>query len=105
MRWLLQLVSVFALAAVWFTVPALAGPDAKELYAAHCASCHGPERLGGTGPVLLPDSFGRLKKEQIHKVIANGRPATQMPAFADKLGEQRVRLLAGYVLRMSGSGQ
>jgi mono/diheme cytochrome c family protein len=27
-----------------------------------------------------------------------------MPAFADKLGEQRVRLLAAYVLRMSGGG-
>jgi mono/diheme cytochrome c family protein len=97
MRWLLQLASVFALAAVWFTVPALAGPDAKELYAARCASCHGPERLGGTGPVLLPDSFGRLKKEQIHKVIANGRPATQMPAFADQLTETEIAALVEFV--------
>jgi len=40
----------------------------------------------------------------IRETVVNGRMG-QMPAFADKLGEQRVRLLAAYVLRMSGSGQ
>jgi mono/diheme cytochrome c family protein len=29
----------------------------------------------------------------------------EMPAFEERLGEQRVRLLAAYVLRMSGSAQ
>ena len=28
----------------------------------------------------------------------------QMPAFGEKLGEQRVRLLAAYVMRLSGGG-
>jgi cytochrome c oxidase cbb3-type subunit III len=37
----------------------------------------------------------------IHETVVKGRNG-QMPAFAGTLGEQRVRLLAAYVLRMSG---
>ena len=51
MRWLL-------LAAL--LVPAAALP--QDLYQTHCASCHGPGRLGGIGPALLPENLSRLKK-------------------------------------------
>jgi cytochrome c oxidase cbb3-type subunit 3 len=40
----------------------------------------------------------------LRETVTNGR-AGQMPAFQDKLGEQRVRLLAAYVLKLSGSAQ
>ncbi|MFO1189530.1 MAG: cytochrome D1 domain-containing protein [Alphaproteobacteria bacterium] len=79
--------------------PALAsGPDAGALYREHCASCHGADRLGGTGPVLLPESFGRLRKPQIEALIAQGRPATQMPAFGGPLGAAEIGALADYVM-------
>jgi cytochrome c553 len=72
---------------------ALAGPAAAaapELYAQHCASCHGADRLGGMGPALLPESLGRLKPEAVMAVIGEGRPATQMPGFADSLNADEI---------------
>ena len=76
---------------------ALAGPAAAaapELYAQHCASCHGADRLGGMGPALLPETLGRMKSEALAAVIAHGRPATQMPGFAGSLGADEIGALA-----------
>lgn len=77
--------------------PALSEPDAAALYATHCASCHGADRLGGIGPALIPQSLARLKKDAAVKTIAKGRPATQMPAFADALGELERAALVDYI--------
>jgi mono/diheme cytochrome c family protein len=67
------------------------------LYREHCASCHGPGRLGGQGPALLPENLGRLGKKATQEVIANGRPATQMPGFADHLTADQIMALAELV--------
>jgi mono/diheme cytochrome c family protein len=67
-----------------------AGADPAALFGEHCASCHGDDRLGGTGPALLPENLGRLKREHAAQVIASGRAQTQMPAFGDRLGEADV---------------
>src|SRR3972149_10651245 len=72
-----------------------AGTDAPSLYAEHCASCHGAGRLGGIGPALLPENLGRLKREEAIAAIRDGRVATQMPAFKDKLSTERITQLAG----------
>ena len=65
--------------AALLTLPmqARAEPDAGQLYAEHCASCHGAERLGGQGPALLPQNLGRLTGSRLVSVIADGRPATR----------------------------
>ena len=80
---------------------ALTGPaaaaDAPALYVTHCASCHGADRLGAIGPALLPESLGRLKPEAAAAVIRNGRPATQMPGFADTLTEADIATLAALI--------
>lgn len=34
----------------------------KQLYEQHCSVCHSADRIGGTGPALLPESLGRIKK-------------------------------------------
>ena len=47
------------------------------LFAERCASCHGENRLGGTGPALIPESLGRLKPAAISKVIAEGKTLTR----------------------------
>ncbi|CUW39107.1 putative Nitrite reductase [Magnetospirillum sp. XM-1] len=78
-------------------LPALAAEDAPRLYAEHCAACHGGDRLGAIGPALLPENLGRLRKAEAEKVIAQGRPATQMPGHADKLTPEQVKALADYV--------
>jgi mono/diheme cytochrome c family protein/DNA-binding beta-propeller fold protein YncE len=67
------------------------------IYQQHCASCHGVVRLGGMGPALLPENLGRLRRDAAEQVIANGRVATQMPAFADKLTSEQIKQLVDYV--------
>jgi DNA-binding beta-propeller fold protein YncE/cytochrome c553 len=69
----------------------------EQLFAQHCASCHGPDRLGGMGPALLPQNLERLKKHDALEVIANGRPATQMAAFKDKLKPPEIQALVDYL--------
>jgi len=89
-----------ALAALLVLPPALAAaadPDAGGLFQKHCAACHGADRLGGTGPALLPENLGRLKKAGAVEVIRDGRPATQMPAFGATLATPEIAALADLV--------
>ena len=72
-------------------------PDAAALFQAHCASCHGADRFGGTGPALIPQALVRLKREAAVRTIAEGRPATQMPGFAATLGETERTVLLEYI--------
>ena len=74
-----------------------AAPDAEALFDRHCASCHGADRLGGIGPALLPGNLKRLRRDRAASVIAEGRPATQMPGFSGVLGEQAVAALVDLV--------
>ncbi|MGE5738497.1 MAG: cytochrome D1 domain-containing protein [Betaproteobacteria bacterium] len=71
--------------------------DAVANYATHCASCHGAERLGGTGPALLPENLERLRKPAAVDTIAHGRIATQMAGFADRLSAAEIDALVAYV--------
>ncbi|MEI6414369.1 MAG: cytochrome D1 domain-containing protein [Pseudomonadota bacterium] len=77
----------------------LAAPDGAALYHQHCASCHGEERLGGTGPALLPDNLGRLKPAEALAVIRKGRPATQMAGFEDRLTAEDSEALRDFVFK------
>jgi WD40 repeat protein/cytochrome c553 len=71
--------------------------DAPQLFQQHCAACHGTDRLGVTGPALLPESLERIKKPEALKTITEGRVATRMPAFGDKLSADEIKALADYV--------
>jgi mono/diheme cytochrome c family protein len=85
-------------AAYGLASPVLADPvDAPALYAQHCAQCHGPGRLGLMGPALLPENLTRLKRPAAIDAVANGRPATQMPAFGHLLDEGQIAVLVDYV--------
>jgi cytochrome c553 len=74
---------------------ACAGP--AEIYQQHCAACHGPDRLGGMGPALLPENLERLKKPEAIRVIREGRVATQMQGYADKLGAEAIAQIADWI--------
>ena len=74
-----------------------AEPDTTALYLEHCAGCHGADRLGGTGPALLPDNLQRLRKDNAATVISGGLPATQMPAFSDRLDAAEIDALVTYI--------
>ncbi len=71
----------------------------EDLYAQHCATCHGADRLGGSGPALLPENLGRLSRAAALEVIANGRQGTQMPAFAGTLSAAQIEALTALAYR------
>ena len=77
-------------------------PDAilaatQDLYQQHCAACHGTERLGGTGPALLPQNLSRLRSSAAIEVITQGRALTQMPAFGEQLSPDEISALTDYI--------
>ena len=95
MKRALQVAAVAVLAAVVGGAAAQAvTADGGQLYATHCASCHGADRFGGTGPALLPESLERLRKPAAADAIANGRIATQMPAFGATLAKTDIDALS-----------
>ena len=91
------LVATLTLCAAGAAGAAHADVSAAASYAAHCAACHGADRLGGTGPALLPENLERLRKPAAAETIARGRMATQMPAFGDKLSTAEIDALVAYV--------
>ncbi|MCK9382266.1 MAG: nitrite reductase [Sulfuritalea sp.] len=75
----------------------LQAAEPAALFQQHCAVCHGPGRLGLIGPALLPESLARLKKPEAIKTITEGRVATQMAGFADRLGKDEIARLADFI--------
>jgi len=86
------LLLLFAIA--WSNIHA---QTAAQQFQRHCAACHGVERLGLSGPALLPGNLKRLKKEQAQVAISNGLPATQMPAFGQQLDSAQISSLVDYI--------
>ncbi|WP_457664776.1 cytochrome D1 domain-containing protein [Thiolapillus sp.] len=82
---------------LFFANATLAADDAPALYQKHCAACHSKDRLGAQGPALLPQNLHRLKQKAAATVIANGRKATQMQGFADKLTPAQIQALVDYI--------
>ncbi len=84
-------------------VQAADGPSAilaaqpAQIYQQHCAACHGADRQGLSGPALLPESLERLKKPDVLRTIREGRAATQMAGFADRLSPQDSEALAHWI--------
>jgi dihydro-heme d1 dehydrogenase len=74
-----------------------AGHDQARLFKQHCASCHGGDRLGITGPALLPENLKRVRKKQAINSIIHGLPATQMPAFGEKLKPAEIESLVDFI--------
>jgi mono/diheme cytochrome c family protein/DNA-binding beta-propeller fold protein YncE len=79
------------------SAPTTAAPSPTALFSQHCASCHGVQRQGLMGPALLSECLERLRKPEALKTIQRGRPATQMPAFGDKLGATEISALVDWI--------
>jgi len=75
----------------------------KQLYTTNCIACHGEDGRGNQalGAPNLTDQIWLYggSVNAIRDVIANGRQG-QMPAQSDRLGPDRIRLLAAYVLSL-----
>ncbi|MBL8588536.1 MAG: c-type cytochrome [Methylobacteriaceae bacterium] len=95
-----RLSDAIAMALLSLTLSAsAASADASQLYETHCVACHGEQRLGGIGPALLPENMGRLRGAAVQKVIADGRDATQMPAFGQVLSKAEIESIVAYIAK------
>ena len=86
------------------TVPAGDVANGKTLFMTNCIACHGPDGKGNQA-LGAPDLTDQIwlyggTVDAIRTSIAKGRQG-QMPAQLTRLGEDRVRLLAAYVLSLS----
>ncbi|MGI9260796.1 MAG: c-type cytochrome [Woeseiaceae bacterium] len=75
---------------------------AAELFAQHCASCHGQDGRGRIGIPDLTDGAWRYggTAQQIAESILNGRSGL-MPGLGIPLGEEGVDQVVAYVLSLS----
>ena len=89
--------AIVLLGVAFWPDPVAAEVDAPALYREHCAACHGADRLGGTGPALIPDNLGRLNPTKAVSVVRNGRTQTQMPKFGDLLSAEATGALAEFI--------
>lgn len=87
------------------------GRTAPELYAGHCASCHGTDGRAKTSKGKfshardLTDTSWHddVTDERIFNSIMNGRNVRgNMPAFSDKLNEKEVESLVSFVRKFKG---
>ncbi len=93
--------------------------EAGELFARHCAVCHGdtgnghgrasrhlyprPRDLRNGRSALVGTINAVPSREDLEKVLVNGMPGTSMPAFPELTQSQR-SVLAGEVLRLRREG-
>ncbi|MGE8062785.1 cytochrome-c oxidase, cbb3-type subunit III [Pseudomonas sp. NPDC089547] len=80
----------------------------KEIFAANCVACHGPEGKGtpamGAPDLTHPQAFIYGSSfAQLQQTIRYGRQG-QMPAQAEIQGNDKVHLLAAYVYSLSQDG-
>lgn len=71
--------------------------DPTKVFQENCAECHGPDRLGGIGPALIPQTLTRIGGPKIADVILTGRADTEMPGFADQISDQEAEQLVAYL--------
>ena len=69
--------------------------DGKALYAANCATCHGPDLKGDKGPTLIGRSAMDLGYVETRIKTGYG----QMPGFKDKLTDEQVASIANFILK------
>ncbi len=96
MKWNILIPAGFAACTLLMMAELAQAADAPGTYKEHCAACHGEARLGGIGPALIPENLARLRKPEAEKVIREGRTASQMMGFGDKLTAEEIKALVEY---------
>jgi len=72
--------------------------SAESIATTLCAACHGPHLTGGSGPNLLDERWNHGGQDaDIAHSIAQGWPASGMPAFGPILSSNEQKSLVGYL--------
>ncbi len=67
--------------------------EGRDLYLKNCSLCHHEERIGRTGPPLLPQTLKGKSTSQLMKVIKEGIPGTTMPPFNNLSREEVFKII------------
>jgi mono/diheme cytochrome c family protein/uncharacterized membrane protein len=97
-----------AVVGLWLLVPGTADANVdgdpevgRELFATHCAACHGSDAQGmGTAPSLVGVTE-RLGAELAERTIRDGR--NRMPAFGSRLDEAQIRDLLTHLDQLAAA--
>lgn len=72
-------------------------PSGAQLYARHCAVCHGENGTGGVGvPLALPGFLATVDDSYLRETMRLGRPGRVMPAFP-RLSDGEVNAMIGHI--------
>ncbi len=82
-----------------------AAADGAALYSKNCAGCHGAEGqgMGAVFPALAGNE-ALADAGYVVDIILEGKPGSSMPAFGDRLSDEEVAALAGYIRNSWGNG-
>lgn len=76
----------------------------QALFRSNCATCHGADGGGGTGPNLTDDSYLNVKDVvDLHRIIADGLVGKGMPEWRSRFSEPQLVVLAAYVAGLRGT--
>ena len=82
-------------------------PDGAAIFKQKCSMCHGPEGKGfaaiKTPDMTDPKWQKSLTDKEMEEVIKNGKKGTSMPAFGEKLKDDEVTAVIGFVRSLDSS--
>jgi cbb3-type cytochrome c oxidase subunit III len=80
---------------------AVPAADGSAVFKANCAMCHGTDGKGfaalKTPDFTSPKWQASMTDKQIKEVIKNGKKGTAMVAFGDKLSDEEITAVVGYI--------
>ncbi|WP_018228133.1 c-type cytochrome [Methyloversatilis universalis] len=72
----------------------------EELFGRNCQQCHNSRGKGGKGPQLVKGAWGpggANSDDYMFRIIADGRPNTQMGGWRNSLSEQEMRQIIAFL--------
>jgi putative heme-binding domain-containing protein len=74
--------------------PAQDAETGKGMFRIYCSACHGIRAQGGRGPDLTQT---KLDNAALAAIIKRGSPSTEMPGYADSLGDDNILRVVAYI--------
>lgn len=75
----------------------------ESIFLTNCASCHGRDGSGVSGPNMTDDHYLNVKGlADIPQVVTNGANKGAMPAWGNRLGQNEIVLVSVYVASLRG---
>jgi len=70
----------------------------RGIFRIYCSPCHGVKATGGRGPDLTLGAYSAGNRdEDLHRVITEGVPGSEMPGFGERFGNDNVRTLVCHI--------